>query len=84
MAFPLNFKKIPPGRAYEAVVIGQQIRHTRRMKDISQKTLAERVKVNLSFIGRVERGVDMPNLKLLIKIAKALQVATRELIPQEL
>ncbi len=78
------FIKIPKGRPFENAMIGQQIRHYRRMKDISQKSLAGKVKVNLSFIGRVERGVDMPNLKLLFKIAKALQVRTRDLIPPEL
>ncbi len=78
------FIKIPKGRPFENAMIGQSIRHYRRMKDISQKSLAEKVKVNLSFIGRVERGVDMPNLKLLFKIAKALQVRTRDLIPPEL
>jgi transcriptional regulator with XRE-family HTH domain len=84
MSFPLTLKKIPKGRAYEAVIIGQQIRHVRRMKDMSQKTLAEKIKVNLSFVGRVERGIHMPSLKLLFKIAKALQVRTRDLIPPEL
>jgi len=78
------FIKIPKGRPFENAMIGQSIRHYRRMKDISQKSLAEKVKVNLSFISRVERGVDMPNLKLLFKIAKALQVKTRDLIPPEL
>jgi len=78
------FIKIPKGRVYEAVIIGQQIRHTRRMKDMSQATLAQKINVTLGWIGRVERGIHLPSLKLLFKIAKALQVRTRDLFPPEL
>ncbi len=78
------FVKIPKGRAYEAVLIGQQIRHIRRMKDMSQATLAQKSNVTIGWIGRVERGIHLPNLKLLFKIAKALQVPTQELLPKEL
>src|SRR5579864_1846898 len=83
-AYLLMLTKIPKGRAYEAVLIGQQIRHIRRMKDISQNTLAQNIGVTLGWIGRVERGIHLPNLKLLFKIAKALQVRVRDLIPAEL
>lgn len=78
------FTKIPKGRSYEAVMIGQQIRHIRRMKDISQQALADKISVTLGWMGRVERGVHLPNLKLLSKIAKALQVRVKDLIPAEL
>jgi len=78
------FIKIPKGRAYEAVLLGQHIRHLRRMKDMSQASLAQQINVTVGWIGRVERGIHLPNLKLLCKIAKALQVSTRDLFPPEL
>ncbi len=78
------FLKVPKGRGYEAVVIGQQIRQMRRMKDVSQATLAQKAGVTLGWIGKVERGIYLPNLKLLFKIAKALQVKVKDLIPSEL
>lgn len=78
------YLKIPKGRGYEAVMIGQQIRHLRRMKDMSQATLAEKINVTVGWIGRVERGIHLPNLKLLFKISKALQTRTRDLFPPEL
>jgi transcriptional regulator with XRE-family HTH domain len=71
-------------KPYEAVLIGSQIRHIRRMKDMSQQTLAKHVGVSLGWIGRIERGVHLPHLTLLFKIAKALQVQLRDLIPKEL
>ncbi len=72
------------GTSYEAIIIGHQIRYLRRVKDLSQKTLAQKVGVSLGWMGRVERGLFLPNLKLLFKIAKALQVKVKDLIPGEL
>ncbi len=78
------FIKIPKGRPFENAMIGQSIRHYRRIKDMSQKTLAEKIGVTLGWIGRIERGIHLPNLTLLFRIAKALQIRTRDLIPPEL
>jgi DNA-binding XRE family transcriptional regulator len=71
-------------KSYEAILIGHQVRYVRRVKDMSQQTMAEKVGVSLGWIGRVERGLYLPNLKLLFKIAKALQVKVKDLIPAEL
>ena len=71
-------------KAYEAIVIGHQIRYLRRVKDMSQNTLAQKIGVSVGWIGRIERGLFLPNLKLLFKIAKALQVKVKDLFPQEL
>ena len=75
---------MPPKATFEAFLIGQQLRHVRRSKDVSQATLAKQVGVSVGWISRIERGLDMPNLMLLIRIAKALQVRVRELIPAQL
>ena len=72
------------GKAFEALVIGHQIRYLRRVKDMSQKTLAAKIGVSVGWIGRIERGLYLPNLKLLFKIAKALQVKVKDLFPDEL
>ena len=72
------------GRPFEAVLIGKQIRYLRRIKDISQETLAKQTGVTVGWIGRIERGVHLPNIRLLVKIARALQVKVKDLIPNEL
>jgi transcriptional regulator with XRE-family HTH domain len=72
------------GATFEAFLIGDQIRHVRRSKDVSQAILAKQTGVSVGWISRIERGLDMPNLPLLIKMAKALQVSVRELIPRQL
>ncbi len=38
----------------------------------------------LRSIGRIECGVHMPNILLLVNIARALQVRVKNLIPNEL
>ena len=77
----LNMGKSKPKRAYEAVLIGKQIRYYRRIKEISQRRLAYKVGVTVGWIGRIERGIHLPNMKLLFKIAGALQVQVKDLIP---
>jgi len=72
------------GKSFEAVIIGHQIRYVRRVKDMSQSTLAQKVGVSLGWIGRIEPRLYLPNLKLLFKIAKALQVKVKDLFPAEL
>ena len=76
--------KKQPKRPFEAVLIGKQIRYLRRIKDLSQETLSKQVGVGVGWIGRIERGVHLPNIKLLLKIARALQVRVKDLIPNEL
>ena len=71
-------------KLYEAVLMGHQIRYLRRIKEMSQKTLAAKIGVSVGWVGRIERGIYLPNLKLLFKIAKALQVKVKDLSPQEL
>lgn len=70
-----------PKKIFEAVLIGKQIRYLRRIKDISQETLAKQCGVTVGWIGRIERGVHLPNILLLVKIARALQVKVKDLIP---
>ena len=77
-------RTMPPKATFEAFLIGDQLRHVRRSKDVSQATLAKQVGVSVGWISRIERGLDIPNLPLLIKMAKALQVRVRELIPAQL
>ncbi len=69
-------------KSYEAMVIGHQIRYLGRVKDMSQKTLAQKIGVSVGWFGRIERGISLPNLKLLFKIAKALQVKVKDLFPR--
>jgi len=74
-------QKSKPKRGYEAFLIGKQIRYYRRTKDMSQRQLAYNTGVSVGWIGRLERGIHLPNIKLLFKISRALQVKAKDLIP---
>lgn len=74
-------KNSEPKRAYETLLIGKQIRYYRRIKEVSQEKLAAKVGVSVGWIGRIERGIHLPNLRLLIKIAGALGTQVKDLIP---
>ena len=48
---------------------------------MTQEELAEKVNVSSGWISKIERGMYPPNMKLLTKIARALGVKVRDLIP---
>ncbi len=68
-------------RAYEALLIGKQIKYFRHVKEMSQIKLAYKVGVTRGWIGNIEQGLYLPNIKLLFKIAGALGVQVKDLIP---
>src|SRR5579859_5385062 len=68
---PMTTKKRPQ---YEAMMIGKQIRFIRRSKDITQKDLAKQVQKTVAWIGRIERGEHLVNIRLLYKVSQALRV----------
>jgi transcriptional regulator with XRE-family HTH domain len=56
------------------------LREYRERKEMSQEHLAEAAGLDRSFISLVERGIQSPNIVVLIKIAEVLQVPAAELI----
>lgn len=63
---------------------GQKIRALRKAKNLSQRDLADRVKVNFTYISKIENEKldfgDYPSEDLIIKIAKALDADADELL----
>ena len=58
------------------VEIGKRLKRLRLQKGSTQKELAARVRGGLdyTYIGKIERGEQLPSLKILIKISEALSV----------
>ena len=71
-------------RPYEAVLIGKQMGYLRRIKDMSQETLAKQTGVTVGWRGRIERGIHLPNIKVSRGSSGALQpilvIAQRSLL----
>lgn len=59
---------------------GQRLRQLRINKNVSMKTLAEKVGVLETYIPQLERGDKLPSFDTLIYIANALDVTADELL----
>jgi transcriptional regulator with XRE-family HTH domain len=78
-----------------AAEIGRRARKIRQMRGLTQKALAGHLagRVDYSYIGKIERGEQLPSLKVLQRIAGALNVslsyffsdeAWTDLLPEEI
>lgn len=61
--------------------LAKHLQKVRKKCGFTQEQLAEKVRVSPTWIGYIEAGYRLPNLKLLYKIARALDVKVSELFP---
>lgn len=61
--------------------LGSEIKHIRNNRHLTQEDLAEEAKMNPTHLGHIEQGIREPRLKTLVKIADALNVRVKDLIP---
>lgn len=61
------------------IQLGKNIKKLRERKIWTQDLLSEKANIHISYIGQIERGLRYPSLKILFKIADALEVKTSEL-----
>jgi transcriptional regulator with XRE-family HTH domain len=64
----------------EAVIFGQHLLALRLARNLTQKQVAERARSNEPFISNLERGVKVPSLGMLIRLAQALDCNVSELV----
>jgi transcriptional regulator with XRE-family HTH domain len=62
------------------VYFGRVVKQLRDSQMLSQEALAARAGLNRTYLGEVERGIAIPSLVTVAKIATALNLATSELI----
>jgi transcriptional regulator with XRE-family HTH domain len=60
----------------------ENIRKTRRAKQISQIDLANRANISQSFLASLESGKKQPSVLTIIKLARALEVNPGDLFPR--
>lgn len=63
-----------------AETFGQRLRRIRKEKNLTQRTLAEKVGVNHHLISHYEREISKPNVTTLEWICEALGVTATELL----
>lgn len=56
------------------VQLGMRIRYLRKQKNMSQEDLALECGVNKNYLSDLERGTRNPTVKVMEKIAKALEI----------
>jgi transcriptional regulator with XRE-family HTH domain len=64
-----------------AAYVAKSVSAYRLIRKLSQADLAERCGISRQGIDRIERGLAMPSLKMLEKLAAAFEVAPSELLP---
>lgn len=66
----------------ELVALGERIRELRAEKKFSQEAFADEVRLDRSYMGRIERGENNPTVLTLSRIARALKVPMSRLFPE--
>lgn len=63
-----------------AFYFGRVVKQLREQHRYSQEVLADRASLNRTYLGEVERGVAVPSLSTITKIANAFNLSASELI----
>ena len=61
-------------------IVGTNVRRLRTAKGLTQEELAFRAKIDLTYMGGIERGKRNPSLLVMVRIARALSVHPIELM----
>jgi transcriptional regulator with XRE-family HTH domain len=61
-------------------VFGRQVRKARLLKGLTQEELAFEAKIDLTYMGGIERGKRNPSLTVMARIADALCVSLPKLL----
>lgn len=59
---------------------GNKIRKLRKAKGLTQETLAEKARIDFSYMNRIEGGKRNPSLKVIVKLARVLDVRLEDLM----
>ena len=59
--------------------LGEEIRERRKTRNLSQEALALQAEIHPNVVGRLERGIYNPSVKLLLKITVRLNTTLMEL-----
>ncbi|MBI5821852.1 MAG: helix-turn-helix transcriptional regulator [Verrucomicrobia bacterium] len=69
-----------PKRDSTLAALGQNVRHQREARGLTQEKLAERASLDPTYISGIERGLRNPGIKNVARLAKALGITTPKLV----
>ena len=64
----------------EGVIFGRRLRELRLVRDLSQYALADLCGSHKPFISELERGVKVPSLTMILRLAEALDCRVFDLV----
>ncbi|WCR04377.1 helix-turn-helix domain-containing protein [Paracoccus saliphilus] len=67
------------GKAFTVSDFGKRLRKLRKSRGYSQESFALQVELDRTYVGGIERGERNPGLKVILKIAEALEVPPQDL-----
>jgi ribosome-binding protein aMBF1 (putative translation factor) len=68
------------GRLDPVTQFAVNVRHRRKALGITQETAADRAQMDMSYWSRIERGIIDPGLRMVVRIATALETTSAELL----
>lgn len=66
--------------ANEGAIFGKRLRELRVERNLTQTQLAQRCGSNRPFISNLERGVKVPSLTMVLRLAEALECRVYDLV----
>jgi transcriptional regulator with XRE-family HTH domain len=63
-------------------IFGKNVRRVRRLRGLTQETLAFEAEIDLTYVGGIERGKRNPSLLVMARIAEALSVPLSKLLTE--
>ena len=72
------------GRQDIKVVLGKNIKFFRFRRQYSQADLAEKTDISITYLSKIERGLQYPKPEILSQIAESLEVKVYELFKSEI
>jgi transcriptional regulator with XRE-family HTH domain len=63
-------------------IVGRNVKKLRQQKGLTQEELAFAAKIDLTYVGGIERGRRNPSLLVMVRIADALSVSVQKLLTE--
>lgn len=61
-------------------IVGRNVRQARQSVGLSQEALADKARIDRTYVSGVERGVRNPTVTIIARLAEALGVAAADLL----
>src|SRR5258708_21454654 len=75
-----NFRSSMTKRESDGVIFGRHLRELRLARGLTQQQLAALIESNHPFISNMERGLTLPGLAMLVRLADALDCKVSRLV----